>query len=204
MLANAAKSTISLKKQLRVIAKKKREDFYNEQGKLAIEETIRIFKNDVFPIIEGHQKPIISGYWPLNTELDIRPILNFLLEKGIECCLPCLQDDNKGLIFRKYLPETKLVETRFGLLQPSQNYDIVEPNIILMPLLGFSLNGDRIGYGMGYYDYTIHYLRQKKSVISIGIGFAIQEFEDIPSTAHDEKLDFVLTDKKLHRILQKS
>jgi 5-formyltetrahydrofolate cyclo-ligase len=69
------------------------------------------------------------------------------------------------------------------------------PDILLVPLLAFDRRGNRIGYGAGYYDRTIARLRELKVVTAIGVAFSAQEFEDVPTTSRDARLDLVLTER---------
>ena len=71
----------------------------------------------------------------------------------------------------------------------------VAPDILIVPLAAFDRAGHRIGYGAGYYDMTIHALRAKKTIVTVGIAFAAQEIARVPATERDERLDLVLTER---------
>jgi 5-formyltetrahydrofolate cyclo-ligase len=71
---------------------------------------------------------------------------------------------------------------------------MLAPDVLIVPLLAFDLQGYRIGYGAGYYDRTIRGLRERKNIVAAGFAFSVQEFEGVPHLAHDEKLDWVVTD----------
>ena len=64
-----------------------------------------------------------------------------------------------------------------------------------MPLAAFDRRGNRIGYGAGYYDMTINRLRSRKPVVAVGIAYAAQEVDEVPTTARDARLDLVLTER---------
>jgi len=68
---------------------------------------------------------------------------------------------------------------------------------VLAPLLAFDRNGNRLGYGAGYYDMTIAALRAKKPVVAVGVAFAAQELDAVPTTPRDVRLDLVLTEKEM-------
>jgi len=72
----------------------------------------------------------------------------------------------------------------------------VHPDVLLVPLLAFDRNGNRLGYGAGYYDMTIAALRAKKRVVAVGIAFAAQEVDEVPTTPRDARLDLVLTERE--------
>ena len=65
-----------------------------------------------------------------------------------------------------------------------------------MPLLAFDRRGYRLGYGAGYYDMTLAALRAKKPIVAVGIAFAAQEVDTVPTTPRDARLDLVLTEQE--------
>jgi 5-formyltetrahydrofolate cyclo-ligase len=67
--------------------------------------------------------------------------------------------------------------------------------VLLVPLMAFDRQGFRLGYGGGFYDRTLEKLRAKKKVIAIGVAYAAQEIEQVPHDAHDQPLDFVMTER---------
>ena len=83
-----------------------------------------------------------------------------------------------------------------GILGPNESAKEVTPNIVIVPGLGFTKDGARLGRGKGFYD---RYL-EDKSVIKIGIGFEMQIEQDIPTDPHDIKMDFVVTDQRILKI----
>lgn len=103
---------------------------------------------------------------------------------------------DKEMIFRKSLQSELLLSRDFGvdILGPGANHPQVSPQIIIVPGLGFSPDGKRLGRGKGFYD---RYL-EKSSAIKIGVAFEMQVKEDIPTDPHDVLMDFVVTDRKLY------
>ena len=108
-------------------------------------------------------------------------------------CLPVVLGDDLPLELRLWEQGTPLYEAGFGTLAPSELAPQVEPDVILMPLLGFDSRGTRLGYGGGYYDRTLEKLRKKPRLI--GLAFAAQELEIVPREAHDVPLDMVITEQ---------
>ena len=95
-----------------------------------------------------------------------------------------------------------MCEGAYGIREPVINAKTMysDPTIIIVPLLAFDTEGNRLGYGGGYYDATLEYLRQKSPVIAIGIAFQEQLFEEgLPSEAHDQPLDLVITPERSYR-----
>ena len=82
---------------------------------------------------------------------------------------------------------------RYGVSFPAAGQTLT-PQFILVPLLAFTPNGDRLGYGGGYYDRTLAALRSDGAVFACGVAFAGQEVAELPTDAHDAKLDGILTE----------
>lgn len=131
---------------------------------------------------------IIGGYWPIGSELDVRPLLKKLTEQEVMCTLPRITPE--GLSFHLWTPTTDLEKGGFGLFQPPANTLTLIPNIMLVPLLAFDKRGHRLGYGQGHFDRYLH----QHPTLTIGIGFQGQEIEHIPHQAHDFALEYVLTE----------
>ncbi len=142
-------------------------------------------------------KQIISGTMPIKEELDPWPLLTALAKKGHPLCLPIHREKGTPLVFRAHAIGDALDTGQWGIKMPPPSQPEVTPDILLMPLLAFDQNGGRLGYGGGYYDATLRILRQQKKVMAIGIGFAAQEVEEVPMGAFDQRLDAVITEKKV-------
>jgi 5-formyltetrahydrofolate cyclo-ligase len=81
-------------------------------------------------------------------------------------------------------------------MEPKADQPRALPNVVLVPLLGFDRQGHRLGYGMGYYDQALTELRQAGAVLAIGLAFSAQEVAAIPIEAHDQPLDWIVTEKE--------
>ncbi|MCY6379300.1 5-formyltetrahydrofolate cyclo-ligase [Hoeflea prorocentri] len=140
---------------------------------------------------------VISGFWPIRSEVDVRPLMFSLREKGARLCLPTIVDKTT-IVFRELLRGAPMVDTGFGTAGPGPEAAIVDPTVMLVPLAAFDRRGHRIGYGAGYYDRAIANLRKKGiEPLLIGVAFEAQEVEQIPSEAHDVALSAVLTERGL-------
>lgn len=78
-----------------------------------------------------------------------------------------------------------------------ENNHFCEPTSIIIPLLGFDINKNRLGYGGGFYDRTIEFLEKKKKVLKIGVAFEEQEINTVPSMKYDKKLDLIVTPNRV-------
>lgn len=146
---------------------------------------------------EQAKNKIVSLYWPIRSELNTRPLLEAFAAAGIATALPVMTAVKRPLIFRAFAPGDELVKGPFGLSEPGNGRPPVEPDIVFAPLAAFDRRGYRLGYGGGIYDATLADLRSKRRVIAVGLAFACQESETIPDEPHDQKLDFVLTEREL-------
>jgi 5-formyltetrahydrofolate cyclo-ligase len=135
---------------------------------------------------------IVAGYWRIKDEMDCQPILIRLMDSFQPVCLPVVLGDEEPLELRLWEQGAPLYEAGFGTLAPSELAPQVEPDVIVMPLLGFDKRGTRLGYGGGYYDRTLERLSKRPRLV--GIAFAAQEFEDIPREPHDIPLDVIVTE----------
>jgi 5-formyltetrahydrofolate cyclo-ligase len=140
---------------------------------------------------------VVSVYWPIRSELNTRPLLEALAAAGIETALPVMIAVKRPLIFRAFAPGDELLKGPFGLSEPSEEKPAQEPDIVFSPLSAFDRKGYRLGYGGGIYDATLAELRARKRVVAIGVAYACQETDAVPTEPHDQKLDYLLTEREL-------
>ena len=140
---------------------------------------------------------VVSGYMPMGSELDPRPLMRKLAGAGASLALPVVVGRGVPLLMRSYAFGDALVKGVWNIRVPPPEAPEVEPDVLLVPLLAFDRNGNRLGYGAGYYDMTIAALRAKKGVLAVGIAFAAQEVDVVPTTSRDARLDVVLTEKEV-------
>ncbi len=140
------------------------------------------------------QPSIVSGFWPLKDEIDLRPLLGRLHGQGWTCALPVVTGRGRPLVFREWSPGDRLEEGGFATRHPRRSQPEVTPHVVLVPLLAFDERGFRVGYGGGYYDRTLEALRRAGPVIAAGAAFAGQRMNDVPHGRHDQPLDWVVTE----------
>jgi 5-formyltetrahydrofolate cyclo-ligase len=140
---------------------------------------------------------IISGFLPIRSEINPVPLMRKLAESGAQLALPVVQGQGRPLVMRAWKFGEPLRNMVWGIREPLPEAPKVDPDILIVPLAGFNRAGHRIGYGAGYYDMTIRELRAKKTILAIGIAFAMQEILQVPVTDRDEPLDLVLTEREV-------
>ena len=148
-------------------------------------------------LFQEHVKPqmgqVIAAYWPLDHEIDVRYIIDDLLKQGHSIALPIASRKSREMTFSKWDGKGDLAKGNFGVFVPPSE-DLVEPDIILVPMLAFDRKGNRLGRGGGHYDATIEALRQKKDVLVIGVAYAAQAvLFNLPVEEHDQRMDMILT-----------
>ncbi|THV21653.1 5-formyltetrahydrofolate cyclo-ligase [Peteryoungia ipomoeae] len=140
---------------------------------------------------------VVSGFMPIRSEADIRPLMARLRARGARLCLPVVLN-RETIVFRELLQSAVLVNTGFGTLGPGPDAAVLDPDLLLVPLSAFDGAGNRIGYGAGHYDRAIARLREKgRHPRLIGIAFDCQEVAEVPAEAHDVRLEAVLTESGL-------
>lgn len=135
---------------------------------------------------------IVAAYWRIRDELDCQPILVRLMDSNQTVVLPVVIGSEEPLDLRVWEQGASLYEAGFGTLAPAELAPRAEPDIVLMPLLGFDKRGTRLGYGGGYYDRTLARMSKKPKLI--GLAFAAQELDVIPREEHDVPLDAIVTE----------
>ena len=132
----------------------------------------------------------IAGYWPINGEVNILPFLRKLRVTN-NVCLPKTSSGQLKLSFHPFT-ESELKEGPYGIMEPT-NTKICLPDILLAPCVAATATGERLGYGGGYYDYTLRQLRQAgHKFLAVGIVYKFQVLTELPVGNHDEKLDLIV------------
>lgn len=139
------------------------------------------------------RKHVLSGYWPIKGELDLRPLLSDLHEAGVRVALPLVEVKQAPLVFRRWTPETRMVRGDWNIPVPPPDAPIVTPDVALAPLVGWDREGYRLGYGGGYFDRTLAALAPRPFVI--GIGLQAAELATIHPQPHDIRLDAIITEE---------
>jgi 5-formyltetrahydrofolate cyclo-ligase len=137
---------------------------------------------------------VVSAFHPVGNELDILPLAARLAAAGAEIALPVVIAPRQPLQFRLWAPGDPLESGVRGIPVPPASSPQKTPDVLLVPLLFFDRQGYRLGYGAGFYDRTLAGLRATRVVLAVGVAFAAQEVPAVPHEAHDERLDWVLTE----------
>ncbi|MDX2205203.1 MAG: 5-formyltetrahydrofolate cyclo-ligase [Hyphomicrobiaceae bacterium] len=136
---------------------------------------------------------VVSGFASLPGELDCMPLLHRLAGDGVRLALPRVEGKGKPLSFRAWAPGDATQPGVWGIAEPGPDRAVLEPDILLVPLLAVDRAGWRLGYGGGFYDRSLAALRRLKPIIAIGLAYDAQVVDAVPHLDYDEPLDWVLT-----------
>ena len=147
----------------------------------------------VMSVIESPPIGIVAGYVALPGELDPAIALDALSAEAVTLALPVADNEPSVMQFRRWVPGEALAGGPLGPVHPGVSAPVVDPDVVLLPLVAFDRKGHRLGMGQGYYDRTLAHLRQQKNIAAYGIGFDEQEVDRVPSGSFDQLLDGIIT-----------
>ena len=158
-------------------------------------KNIKIDFDNVFDLLKKNNltKKCIGGYFPVNHEIDDLEILKKLKKKKYQISLPVIKK-NFDMDFYRWSFDDPLKINKYGIPEPFSK-KLIYPDILLVPLVAFDKNLNRLGYGGGYYDRVIDKLSKKKYILKIGLALSVQKINNVPVTKYDKKLDYIVTDK---------
>ena len=143
-----------LKSKLRREILKVRQKFNEKNIQINFNQIIKILKK------EKITNKIIGGYYPVNFEIDSLTLLKKFKKKKFNISLPVIKK-NFQMDFHSWSFSEPLKINKYGIPEPG-NKNIVYPDVLLIPLVAFDKNLNRLGYGGGYYDRLIKKLSKKK------------------------------------------
>ena len=140
---------------------------------------------------------IIGGYYPFNYELDILNILEMLEMKSYTISLPRVGKNNT-MNFYQWSFKDPLRINKYGIPETISKKKI-NPGVLLVPLVAFDNQFNRLGYGGGYYDRYIAKILKKKDIITIGLGYSFQLIKKVLVNKFDIKLNYIITEKNIYK-----
>jgi 5-formyltetrahydrofolate cyclo-ligase len=138
----------------------------------------------------------IGLYWPHRAEFDPRPLADALWSQGRIVALPAIVERRDLLEYRAWRKDAEMERGLYDIPAPKAR-DIVQPDIIVVPLVGFDAANYRLGYGGGYFDRTLAALEPRP--LSIGVGFEAALLDTIHPQPHDVAMDFIVTEATLRQ-----
>lgn len=191
---NSSSDVDAAKARLRAKLKQRRAEAAAANG-AAIAEVAATRFLDALPLQAGQ---VIAGYWPMADELDPRPLLRQLQARGAVIALPVAATKRATpLEFRLWADFAQAPPVgSWGIPAPAMDAPLLQPDIMLVPLVGFDKTGRRLGMGGGYYDATLAALRaERRHVLAVGYAFAVQQVPELPDGVWDQRLDWIVTER---------
>lgn len=142
-------------------------------------------------VLAGYRGVPLAGYMPIRTEINPLPAMAEASAHG-PVGVPVIAGEGLPLDFSRWEPDTPLREGPFGAQIPATD-DFFEPEILIVPLVAFTRDGGRLGYGGGFYDRTLERLRARRATLAIGFAFSEQEADTLPLEPTDQPLDMIVT-----------
>lgn len=139
----------------------------------------------------------IGFYWPFKGEYDPRLLMRSLCGKGVRLALPIVVERARPLIFREWWPGIRMAPGIWNIPVPAEG-EVVLPDALIAPLVGYDGCGYRLGYGGGYYDRTL--AATAKKPLAIGVGFELSRLETIHPQPHDIPMDLIVTERRTNQI----
>jgi 5-formyltetrahydrofolate cyclo-ligase len=160
------------------------------QRSVHLQEVLRVW-------LVGRQERTIGAYWPIKGEFDTLPALYRWSEadERRRIGLPVIDRDSKQLRFHVWYPGCPMEEDAFGIPKPKDT-EAFEPQLLLVPCVGFGAGGQRLGYGGGFYDRTLAALVPRP--VTVGVGYAHGFVPWLVPEPHDVPLDAMLTEDGVH------
>lgn len=190
---------------LRRELKRRRRALSAHAQRLAAQQLCRQLKQ--LPDIQRARR--ISLYLPLNGEIDPTPLLSWLHKRNVNVYLPVLRPfTENSLWFVIYRPDTPMVKNRYRIWEPSARFSArrchrLPPwalDTMIVPLVGFDAQANRMGMGGGFYDRTLAFVRHRRPAPRlIGVAHACQEVEALPVEPWDIPLSAIVTDQNVIR-----
>ena len=166
---------------------KLRKENYSKDLRIDFRSIIKILKK------RKQKNKIIGGYYPYNHEVNVVPLLEKFEKSNYIISLPKISK-NSRMNFFVWSSNDPLNVNEYGIPEPITNR-MIFPDVLLVPLVAYDKNCNRVGYGGGFYDRYIKRTKKIKNILTIGLAFSYQKVKKIPIEKNDIKIDFIITEK---------
>lgn len=138
---------------------------------------------------------VVGLYWPFKGEFDPRFVIRHWRGAGARAALPVVVQKNAPLEFREWWPGVPTRKGVFDLPVPLDT-QVLQPDVLLIPPIGFDAQCYRLGYGGGYFDRTL--ATMQPSPLKIGVAFELCRIATIHPQPHDIPMDVIVTEAGIH------
>ena len=141
----------------------------------------------------------VALFWPIEArhEVDLRTLDASLRDRGVTVAYPSVDDETRLMEFRVVADVSLLEERGLGFAEPSPDWPVLgrgELDVIIVPAIALDVRGHRIGYGAGFYDRALPDL--VPPAVPVGVAYDYQLVADVPDTAGDVPVDWIVTDMR--------
>jgi 5-formyltetrahydrofolate cyclo-ligase len=162
----------------------------------------RAIKKSLFDLKEFKNARTILMYVSFRSEVDTTSYLADIVNMGKQLVVPLVKSKQKTLALYKIKSTSELSPGYMGIPEPTAGKDCLislnEIELAVIPGSGFDPEGNRLGYGGGYYDRLLS--KAETHITTVALAFEEQIKENIPAEPHDIKMDIIITDKRvIHR-----
>ncbi len=164
-------------------------------------EAIRalLFNRPPAPLMEIIAPEAVIGlYHASGSEAPAGGYAKFFQEAGHAIALPRFADESSPMHFAEFIDpfeESDLEPGSFGMMQPTENAGTLQPSILFIPLVGFTVQGARLGQGGGHYD---RYCAEHPEAVRIGLAWDVQLCDALPTEPHDVPLHAIVTPTRMY------
>ena len=139
----------------------------------------------------------VGLYYPFGDELSTLELMDRLVKKKFIISLPIINNKFE-MSFYSWSPNEPLTINRYGILEPFKGKKII-PSTLIIPMLAFDCNLNRLGYGGGFYDRFIQKVEKQNNCVKIGLALSFQKIHKVPINEYDKKMNFIITEKKIYK-----
>ncbi len=178
------------KSQIRKITLKKRANSNFKHKKINFLSLLKLLNQET-------KDKKIGFYYPIGSEICTLELIENLRKKNYIISLPVLKKNFK-MSFYEWPKKNPLKINNFGIPEPIKQKKIV-PSTLIIPIVAFDNNLNRLGYGGGFYDRFISNLEKSKKVLKIGLALSCQKINKVPTNKFDKKMNYIFTENKVYR-----
>ena len=176
--------------QLRKKISKIRSKFARKKIKVKSEIIIKLIE-------QKSPNKIVGLYYPFGDEISTLELMGRLTKKNFIISLPIIENKFE-MSFHSWSFNEPLTINRFGILEPFKGKKII-PSTLIIPMLAFDSNLNRLGYGGGFYDRFIQKIEKQNNCVKIGLALSCQKINKVPVDKYDKKMDFIITEKRIYK-----
>ena len=178
------------KSHVRKIVLRKRDLFNIKNKKINFQNLLKLLNQK-----SANKK--IGLYFPIGSEVCTIGLIENLRKEKYIISLPVI-DKNFEMSFYEWAKNNPLNINKFGIPEPLRSKKII-PSTLIIPLLAFDINLNRLGYGGGFYDRFINKLEKSKKILKIGLALSCQKINKVPTDKFDKKMNYIFTESKIYK-----